>query len=487
MDLASLRGLRPVLQVLGVLLSLLAATMLLPAAADYFDGNPDWQVFIAAAFLTGFVGGALALGNRTDIAEITLPQGFVLTTLAWVALSAFGALPFAFSGLGLSYTDGYFETMSGLTTSGSTVIVGLDDAPPGILLWRALLNGLGGLGIIVLAVAVLPMLRVGGMQLFRLESSDKSEKALPSATAISAGITKAYLLLATVGTLAFWLAGMSLFEAFCHALSALSTGGFSTSDASIGHFQSAAIEWIAIAQMAIGSLPFVLFLRVAQGRPEGLYGDQQVQGFFAFLAVASLALAAWFWLAVGQGAHEGIRNAVFMVVTLVSTTGFANADYTTWGSFPIVAALFLSFVGGCTGSTTGGIKIWRFQMLHRVVRAELKRLVTRHGVSRVSFNRRPVPDTVLDAVMAFFFLYALSFVVLAALLMLVGLDFESAISGSASAIGNIGPGIGPIIGPAGSYATLPDSAKWLLSFGMLLGRLELFTVLVLFTRNFWRA
>ena len=479
--------LRPVLHVLGVLLLLLAIVMLFPAIFDYASDEPDWRVFAASAFATAFVGGALALGNRADIAEITLRQGFALTVLSWLLLPAFGALPFAFSDLDLSYTDCYFEAMSGLTTTGSTVIVGLDQAPPGILLWRALLHGLGGLGIIVLAVAVLPMLGVGGMQLFRLESSDKSEKALPSATAISVGIAKVYLLLVTIGTLAFWLAGMSLFEAFCHALSALSTGGFSTSDASIGHFQSAVIEWIAIVQMAIGSLPFVLLLRVAQGRSERLYRDQQVRAFFAFLAVASLAIALWFWLAVGQGAHESLRNAVFMVVALASTTGFANADYTAWGSFPIVAALFLNFVGGCTGSTAGGVKIWRYQMLHAVLRAELKRLVRRHGVGRVTFNRRPVPDAVMDAVMAFLFLYVLSVAVLAVLLMLAGLDFATAVSGSASAIGNVGPGIGPIIGPAGNFAPLPDSAKWLLSVGMLLGRLELFVVLVLFTRNFWRA
>ena len=466
---------------------MLGVAMMIPAAADALTDNPDWAVFLASAFVTLFVGGAMILTTRGRFQTIVVRQAFVLTTLSWVLLAAFSALPFAFSNLGLSYTDAFFEAMSGITTTGSTVITGLDDAPPGILLWRALLQWLGGIGIIVMAISILPLLQVGGMQLFRMESSDTSDKAFPRVAQISAAITIIYLVLTLLCAGAMWAAGMTPFEAVAHSMTTIATGGFSTSDGSIGHFNSGAIDWIIILFMILGSLPFVLYLAVMRGRPEDLWRDTQVQWFFAILVASIVLIVAWQTLHSDLDLAPAVRLSAFNVISIITGTGYATADYNAWGALPVTAFFFFMFIGGCAGSTSCGIKIFRYQVLFATARIQFRRLWQPHGVFSPLYNRKPIPESVTDAVMSFFFLFALTFGVLALALTLIGLDFVTAVSGAATAIANVGPALGDIIGPSGTFTSLPDSAKWILSVGMLLGRLELFTVLVLFTPGFWRA
>ncbi len=478
---------RPVLFIVGMLLSILSIAMCIPALVDLTAGHPDWQVFGTSAGLTLFVGVALILTNRVSVARFTVRQAFVMTTLSWIVLTLFAALPLKFSELDLTYTDAFFEAMSGFTTTGSTVIVGLDEAPPGLLLWRAMLQWLGGIGIVVMAIAVLPMLRVGGMQLFRMESSDRSEKAMPRAAQIAAATGIIYLGLSVAWAIMYWAAGMSPFDAVAHAMTTIATGGYSTSDGSVGHFDSALIDAIATAGMIVGGLPFILYLRVAQGDKFALFQDTQVRVFLGVVAALVLIGTGFLWLDNGLHPLQALRYASFNLVSIITGTGYATSDFYRWGAFAVPLFFMIMFIGGCAGSTTCGIKIFRFQVLYAAARTQMRHLVQPHGVFIPYYNRRPIPEDVINSVLSFFYVFILCFGVLAIGLGMLGLDYLTAISGAATAICNVGPALGEIIGPAGNFSSLPDTAKWMLSAGMLLGRLELFTVIVLFSRTFWRG
>ena len=482
-----MREYRAVFLVNGVLLLILGVAMLVPALLDAWAGHPDWQVFLAAAFLTGFVGAALAISCWGSGENLQLRQAFVLTTTVWVTTPAFGALPFVFADLDLSYTDAFFEAMSGITTTGSTVISDLEYAPPGILIWRALLQWMGGIGIIVTAVAILPLLQVGGMQLFRLESSDASDKVLPRTAQIAGAISIIYLSLSMICAFVYWAAGMPAFEAAAHSMSTIATGGFSTSDLSIGVYDSALIDYTAVVFMIIGSLPFLLYFQTLRGQPLALWQDSQVRWFFSILVAAVGCMVLYQVGENGLPIDKAMRYTVFNVTSILTGTGYTTDDYGQWGGFAVVMFFFVMFIGGCAGSTSCGIKIFRFQVLYAAARSQMSRLLQPHGVFVANFNRRPIPESVMDSVMSFFFLFILSFAVMAVALSFMGLDFITAVSGAGTAIANVGPGLGNVIGPSGTFAPLPDMAKWLLALGMLLGRLEVLTVLVLFTRAFWRS
>jgi trk system potassium uptake protein TrkH len=478
---------RPIFFIVGILLVMLGVAMLIPAAADAAFANPDWRVFLASAFLTSFIGGTFILMNRSRFGFLGVRQAFVLTTMSWIVIAAFGALPFMFSNLELTYTDAFFEAMSGITTTGSTVVTGLDSAPPGILLWRALLQWLGGIGIVVMAIGVLPMLRVGGMQLFHMESSDQSDKMMPRAAQISTTIAAIYLLLTAVCFSAYWAAGMSPFDAVAHSMTTIATGGFSTSDDSLGHFDSPAVHWIAVCFMILGSLPFLLYFEAVRGRLTALGRDTQVRWFLSIIVVSLAAMVYWRWRDSGESFQDTLRDCAFNVTSIITGTGYSTADYSTWGTFAVSAFFLFMFVGGCAGSTSCSIKVFRFQILFAVLRTQLLRLWQPHGVFVPHYNRKPLDESVTEAVMVFVFLFVLAFGLIALALTAIGLDFVTSISGAATAIANVGPALGDIIGPSGTFATLPNTAKWVLSIGMLLGRLELLTVLVLFTPGFWRA
>ena len=477
---------RPILFVNGALLTTLALSMMVPALVDLAVGNDDWEVFTMAAAFTLFVGVMLLLTNRVRFGNLTLRQAFVMTTSSWIVLPTFAALPLHFAELGLSYTDSFFEAMSGITTTGSTVLVGLDFAPPGILLWRSLLQWLGGVGIIVMAVSILPMLQVGGMQLFRMEFAERMEKALPRAAQIGAWIAIIYLGLTLICAGLYHLAGMSAFEAINHAMTTVATGGYSTHDRSVGVFESASVDVIATVFMILGSLPFLLYLQALRAQPSALINDSQVRWFFGFLGTAVVAMILYLYFGLDRSLLDSLRAAAFNVTSIMTGTGYATEDFGSWGAVSPPLFVMLMFIGGCAGSTTCGIKVFRFQVLYATSRVQLKRLLQPNGVFIAYYNRRPIPEAVEESVMSFFFLFMMIFGLIAVGLGMMGLDFITATSGAATAIANVGPGLGPVIGPSGNFATLPDGAKWLLSLAMLLGRLEIFTVLVLLAPGFWR-
>ena len=478
---------RPILLVLGLLLAPLGLAMTIPVAVDLWSNSPDWQVFFLSGAFTVFVGISLYLVSRGSNKDLNLKQAFVMTALIWVVLPAFAALPFYFSELSLSYSDSYFEAMSGLTTTGSTILTGLDALPPGILIWRAILQWLGGLGIIVMALVILPILGVGGMQLFRVESFETSGNIIPRARQLSVSMTRLYLILTMICAGLLMAAGLSPFDAFAHAMTTIATGGFSTSDISIGKFDSAGVESIIILFMIIGSLPFALYLQSIRGKPLALWRDSQVRTFIAATVVLVGMVVAWLISFKAFSLGEALRFGSFNVISIMTGTGYTSTDFGTWGAFAVVAFFMLMFIGGCAGSTSCGIKIFRFQVLFSTLYTQIRQINRPHGVFHPQYNNRPIPPSVTSSVMSFLFLFFVSFLVLAIALSATGLDYITALSGAATAIANVGPGLGDIIGPAGTFAPLSDPAKWLLSFGMVLGRLELFTILLLFSPAFWRG
>jgi len=478
---------RPIFFIIGILLVTLAAGMGVPTLVDLIAGQDDWRVFAGAAGACLFIGVTLILTMRTETMRLGIRQAFLLTAMAWLVIALFGALPFALADLNLSYTDAVFEAMSGITTTGATVISGLDHAPPGILIWRAILQWLGGIGIIVMAIAILPLLRVGGMQLFRMESSDQSEKALPRAAQIASAIGVIYVVLTGIWAIGYWFAGMTGLEAVVHAMTTIATGGFSSSDASLGHFASAAVDYWAAAGMIVGALPFLVYLKTLQGDGRALISDTQVQWFLSVVVMLIIAVTGWLWLENNVPLQDAARLATVNLISIITGTGYATDDYGLWGSFALPVFFFIMFIGGCAGSTTCGIKVFRFQVLYASARTQVHHLLQPHGVFIPYYNRRPISDEVITSVLSFFFMWFLAFTLLALGLGSLGLDFLTAFSSAATAIANVGPALGPIAGPAGTFQQMPDAAKWLLSGGMLLGRLELFTVIVLFTRSFWRG
>lgn len=478
---------RPVLFVIGILLSALALFMLIPGIVDLLGNKKDWISFFMAAFLTLFVGVSLILTNKIEGgAALTIKQAFILTTFSWVAVVAFAALPFMFSSLKLSYTDAFFETMSGITTTGASVLLGLDNATYGILLWRSILTGIGGVGIIVFAIAVLPMLRIGGMQLFKTESSDKSDKIMPRMTQISLAITGVYAGMVILCAIGLWIAGMSKFDAIAHSFPIIATAGFSTHDSGFAFWNSEAIEYIATLFMALSGIPFVLYVQFLRGDASALWKSEQVIWYLRILTGSIFIVMVWLLFVKDYDFMQSLRYSSFTVTSIITTTGFGSTDYAKWGGFIDTFIFMLSVVGGCTGSTTGGIKIFRFQILYQTAKVQLIHLIQPHAIVKMRYNGKAVTDSVTSSVMSFIILYGFSFMIVAVILSLCGMDFITSMSASAACISNVGPGLGEIIGPMGNYSTIPDLGKWILSFAMLLGRLEIFTILVLLSVKFWR-
>lgn len=476
---------RTIFFIIGLLLAAVSGGMLLPALADFTIDHPDGQVFITSALVTGFIAGALILTNRGQLPPLSVKQAFILTSLSWLALTGFAALPFAFGELDLSYTDAFFEAMSGLTTTGATVITNLDGAPPGILLWRALLQWFGGIGIIVMAISVLPMLNVGGMQLFRLESSDTSEKILPRTAQIAGSIMRLYCAITLACVLAYVAAGMNMFDAVAHAMTTIATGGFSTRNDSIGAF-GAPVAMVATFFMLVSSIPFVAYLQLVNRKFDKFLRDEQIRAFF-LLAFVAAGLMFAYQLAMGVAAPgEALLAALFNTTSILTGTGYATTDYGQWGPFSVALFFILTFIGGCAGSTACGMKIFRLQVIVKAGWRYIRQLTLPHGIFVIRYNGRLLDDDVANSVVAFVLIFILTFSAVAVSLSLMGLDPLTALSASAAAIANVGPGLGPEIGPSGTYAGLPDQAKWVLAAGMLLGRLEFLTVLVLFAPGFWR-
>lgn len=479
---------RPVGYVIGLLVAMLGLTMLIPMALDIAEGNGHWPAFLESALLTVLVGGLVGLscqsgGNRPGL---TLQQTFLLTTGVWLALPLFGALPFVLGATEARFVDAFFEAMSGLTTTGSTVFSGLDTLPKGLLLWRGILQWLGGIGIIVVAMVFLPELRVGGMQIFRSEGFDTMGKILPRATQISSSISTIYISLTIVCAICYLMTGMSTFDALVHAMTTVSTGGFSNYDGSFGTFSGVA-EYVATVFMILSALPFVRYVQLINNNGHALIRDSQIHVFLITIGV--LVVISTMVLSANeiQLPEQAFRESLFNITSIISGTGYASADYMLWGPFLIAVFFFVGLIGGCAGSTACSIKIFRYQLLFATIKVQLQKIHTPSGIFTPRYQGRPVSEDVLNSVMVFFVFFIVTLGILAVLLGMTGLDFITSLSGAASAIANIGPGLGDTIGPAGHFGSLNDTAKWLLAIGMLIGRLELLAVYAMLTPNFWRA
>jgi len=471
---------------IGILLVILGVFMFIPFFVQIVYGQQN-STFLSSAFVTSFIGILLVLTNREENKKLNLQQAFLLTSLSWLSVAIFGCLPFLLSDLNLNFIDSFFESMSGITTTGSTIITDLDNAPKGILIWRAILQWLGGIGIIVMAITILPLLNIGGMQLFKLEGSDTTEKILPKTREITLIISSIYLLLTFLCGISYWFFGMSFFDSVAHSMTTIATGGFSTYTDSIGYFQNPQIEIVSIVFIIFGSLPFIAYLKFIKGDKKVFIKDSQIIGLFFILFFSVILMFLYlFFTNDNYNYLDNIRISTFNVLSILSGTGYVTTDFSMWGKFPLIFFLFLMFVGGCAGSTTCGIKIFRFQILWYFIQNQIKKLVYPRGVFPMKYNNKKISDTFIYSIISFIFLYFLIFFILAGLLSLDGLDFITAISGSATAISNVGPGLGDVIGPNGDFSDLPNFSKLSLSFGMLLGRLEMFAVLVLFFPSFWK-
>ncbi|WP_424979692.1 TrkH family potassium uptake protein [Leisingera sp. S232] len=479
--------LRPVGYVIGLLVVILGAMMVFPLLVDLYDGRGEWHVFLESAVFTILVGGLLALSCANGVKEgLSIRQTFLLTTTVWLALPLFGAIPLMLGATELRFVDAFFEAMSGLTTTGSTVISGLDDLPRGLLLWRGILQWLGGIGIIVVAMVFLPELRVGGMQIFKSESFDTFGKILPRAQAIAKQISLIYVSLTMACMLVYMMMGMGPFDGLVHAMTTIATGGFANYDASFGAF-SGSVEYAASVFMILAALPFVRYVQLINGYGTPLLRDSQIRGFMVTLGLLVAVATGVLYYARPHGGEEALRSALFNITSIMSGTGYASADYMQWGSFLVMIFFFTGLIGGCAGSTACSVKIFRYQLLFASIKVQIQRIRSPHGMFLTRYEGRPVDADVLSSVISFFMFFVVTLGIVAWMLALTGLDFVTAVSGAATAMANIGPGLGDIIGPAGNFSSLNDPAKWILSGAMLIGRLELMAVYAILTLRFWRA
>lgn len=479
--------LRPIAYVIGLLLTALGLAMLGPLVADLRAGNGHWPAFLQSAIITIMSGGLIALSSSPgDDRSLSVRQTFLLTTGVWVVLPAFGSLPFILGATDLAVVDAYFEAMSGMTTTGATVLAGLDALPQGILLWRGVLQWLGGLGIVIVAMLFLPVMRVGGMQFFQSEGFDTLGKIMPRALDIAQGLLSIYLVLTGLGFLAFLAGGMSAFDAATHAFTSVSTGGYSTRDASFGAFPGAP-QYICVVLMILGTLPFVRLLQLSRGEARPILRDSQVRAYLQWTAIAVLLIVFYRMIGQDEFSEQVFRETLFNVVSFFSGTGFTVGDVTSWGGFSFVVLFSVGAIGGCTSSTGCSIKVFRYQLLFKSIRAQIMQIHSANRVVAVKHDGRIVDDSILSSVILFFTLYVITFGLLTVALSMTGLGFMASITGAWTSIFNIGPVFGDEVSITGTVAEFSDVAKWIMSFGMLLGRLEIIAVLILLLPRFWRA
>ena len=471
---------------IGILLVVLGSSMLAPYAIQVIL-NEKSHSFISASFVTIFIGVLFILANLEKEFKLNLRQTFLFSSLAWVMVAAFGSLPFLLSTQNFTLSEAFFESMSGITTTGATIISDLDNSPKSILLWRAIMQWLGGIGIVVMAITILPLLKVGGMQLFKMEGPDSTEKILPRTIEVATIIISTYIVLTFICGLFYWIFGMTVFDSVSHAMTTIATGGFSTHNDSIGFFKNSNIEIVASIFIILGSIPFISYLKFAQGNKKIFFQDVQIKGLIYLLAI-SIFIMFFYLILINYESSllDKIRISSFNVISILSGTGYVTDDFGLWGKFSLIFFLLLMFIGGCAGSTACGIKIFRLQMLLIFLKNQIKKLVSPNSVIISKYNNQKISDSFINSVIIFIFTFLFIFLIIAMLLSISGLDLLTSISGAASSISNVGPGLGDIIGPNGNYRDIPDLSKWILSAGMLLGRLELFAVLVLFFPSFWR-
>ena len=470
---------------LGILQIILGVSMIFPIIIQFIFDELD-SSFISASLITIIFGTLFFLSNLEQNKQLNLQHAFLLTALSWVSVALFGSLPFIFSNLNLTITDSFFESMSGITTTGSTIITDLDSAPKAILLWRAILQWLGGIGIIVMAITLMPIMNVGGMQLFKVSNSDTSEKILPKTKEISIRLIIIYLVLTFLCALFYKVFGMKYFDSLTHSMTTIATGGFSNYNESIGYFNSINIEITSMIFIILGSIPFIAYIKFLSGKKKIFFTDTQISSFIKIIFFSILFLFFYLTIFYKGFSEVSLRSITFNVISILTGTGYVTQNFDNWGSFPLIYFLALMFIGGCAGSTTCGIKIFRIQILYSFLKNQLKKIIYPRGIFIIKYDNNNVDEKFMASIISFIYLYIIIFFIIAALLSLTGLDFTTSISGAATSISNVGPGLGELIGPNGNFSQLPDFSKWVLSFGMILGRLELFAILVLFLPSFWQ-
>jgi len=470
---------------LGMLQIILGIFMIIPIIIQNVYGEFD-SSFVIASITTLVFGVLFVISNLDYDKKINLHQAFLLTSLSWITIAIFGALPLFFSKLNLSFTDAFFESMSGITTTGSTIITNLENAPKSILLWRALLQWLGGIGIIVMAITLMPIMNVGGMLLFKVLNTDSTNEILPSSKEISIKLIFIYTILTLLCAFSYKAFGMNVFDSLTHSMTTLATGGFSNYNESIGYFNNNKIEWTAILFIILGSIPFIAYVKFISGNKKIFLSDTQIKTFIKLIVFSIMILFCYLLIKNNNFSLSNIRSISFNVVSILTGTGYVTQEFDKWGSFPLFYFLILMFIGGCAGSTTCGVKIFRVQILYKFILNQLKKVIYPRGIFVIKYENNNVNDKFLASIISFIYLYIIIFFTLTALLSITGLDFVTSISGAATSISNVGPGLGTIIGPNGNFSELPDISKWILSAGMILGRLELFAILVLFLPSFWK-
>ena len=476
---------KTVFYTLGTLQIILGIFMLIPVIIQLIYNELD-SGFVSASIITIIFGVLFFLSNLDHNKNIDLPQAFILTALSWVSIAIFGSLPFIFSELSLNFTDAFFESMSGITTTGSTIITDLDNAPKGILLWRAILQWLGGIGIILMAITLMPLMNIGGMQLFKISSNDSAEKILPKSKEVSLRLIIIYSILTFTCGLFYKVFGMNYFDSLTHSMTTIATGGFSNYNDSIGHFNSALIEINAIIFIILGSIPFIAYIKYLNGDKKIFYKDSQISFFLKTIVISVFIIFIFLLLKNINSETFLLREVIFNVVSILTGTGYVTTNYSDWGSFPLIFFLILMFIGGCAGSTACGLKIFRIHILYKFFVMQLKKYIYPRGVFVLKYGDSVLNEKFISSIISFVFLYIVIFFIITMLLSISGLDFITAVSGAATSISNVGPGLGGIIGPNGNFSLLPDFSKWVLSIGMILGRLELFAIIVLLIPSFWK-
>ena len=470
---------------LGILQIILGISMIFPIIIQIIFEELN-SSFISASLITIIFGTLFLLSNLDQDKKLNLQHAFLLTALSWISAAIFGSLPFIFSDLNLSITDSFFESMSGITTTGSTIITDLNSTPKAILLWRAILQWLGGIGIIVMAITLMPLMNVGGMQLLKISSTDGSEKILPKTKEISIRLIIIYIALTFLCALFYKIFGMKFFDSLTHSMTTIATGGFSNYNDSIGHFNNFKIEMTSMIFIILGSIPFIAYIKYLSGTKNIFITDTQIKSFIKIIFFSILILFLYLVIFNKSFSEISLRSISFNVISILTGTGYVTQNFDSWGNFPLIYFLMLMFIGGCAGSTTCGIKIFRVQILYLFIKNQLKKIIYPRGIFIIKYDNNNVNEKFMASIISFIYLYIVIFFVIAALLSLSGLDFTTSISGAATSISNVGPGLGELIGPNGNFSQLPDFSKWVLSFGMILGRLELFAILVLFLPSFWQ-
>jgi trk system potassium uptake protein TrkH len=468
---------------LGILQIILGIFMLIPIIVQFLYNEID-SSFFGASIITIIFGTLFFLSNLDHEKKLNLQQAFLLTALSWLSIAIFGSLPFVFSNLDFSFTNAFFESMSGITTTGSTIISNLEDMPKSILLWRAILQWLGGIGIIVMAITLMPIMNVGGMQLFKVSNNDSSEKILPKSKEIALRLIYIYSILTALCGMTYYFFGMNSFDSLTHSMTTIATGGFSNYNESIGYFDNISIEIVSMIFIILGSLPFIAYIKFLNGNKSIFTSDVQIKTFLKIIFFSVIILSIY--LTFNDQSEFNFRLIFFNIISILTGTGYVNAQFDNWGGFSLVLFLILMFIGGCAGSTTCGVKIFRIQILFIFISNQLKKIIYPKGIFVMKYDQNPIDNKFIASIISFIFMYLIIFFIMSALLSLTGLDFITSISGAATSISNVGPGLGSIIGPNGNFSTLPEISKWILTVGMILGRLELFAILVLFLPSFWR-